>query len=185
MPSNHLTITAPTTRHIAPSERDVEVPAGHHRFVIKQSEPEQVHTFHLRHPETELELVGVVQAEPGETPSLETAVIHHAPHTKAQTTIKTLARHKAEPRYRGMIRIEPNSSGCESYLTHQSLLIGPHAQSWSTPSLEILNNEVKCSHAATIRTITPLDLFYLQSRGLSVEIAQTILIDAFLSDVQN
>jgi Fe-S cluster assembly protein SufD len=84
-----------------------------------------------------------------------------------------------------MIRIEPNSHNCESYLTHSSLLLGTTAQSWTTPSLEILNNEVKCSHAATVRTITDLDLFYLQSRGLSKKTSQNLLIDAFLSDVQS
>lgn len=183
MPSHPFGILKPVVHNLAPHERDIEVPEGRHRFIIEQTTPDQLHTFHLRHPETEVEVVGVVQAAAGEAPSLETAVVHHAPYTKAQTTIKTLARHKAEPRYRGMIRIEPGSNGCESYLTHESLLIGPHAQSWSTPSLEILNNEVKCSHAATIRTLTPLDLFYLQSRGLQAEAAENLLIEAFLHHV--
>lgn len=184
MPTSRLGITPQQTIRVAPGERDIEVPAGHYRYVVTQETPEQSHTFHLRHEGTEINITGVVQAQ-ATAPSLETSVVHHAPHTKAETTIKTLSSHKAEPRYRGMIRIEPDSHDCESYLTHESLLLGQQAQSWSTPSLEILNNEVKCSHAATIRTLTPLDLFYLQSRGISTAEAETILIDAFLADVQN
>lgn len=173
------------TRLIAPSEREIEVGKGQSRFLIRQTEAEQNHTFHLREPESEVFIVGLVEASEKETPSLETTVVHHSPHTRADTVIKTLSRQKAEPRYRGMIRIEKGSSGCQSYLQHHSLLIGESAQSWSTPSLEILNNEVACSHSATIRTITPLDIFYLQSRGLPAAEAEQLLIEAFLSDVQS
>ncbi|HSI20122.1 MAG TPA: SufD family Fe-S cluster assembly protein [Verrucomicrobiae bacterium] len=185
MQSKRLSISEAQTIVVSPSERDIEVPRGTFRYLIKQEEGEQVHTFHLRESDTQVLIVGLVEATDTDTPSLETAVVHHAPRTKAETLIKTLVRDTAGPRYRGMIRIEPGSRECESYLNHHSLLIGSKAQSWTTPSLEILNNGVKCSHAATVRTITPTDLFYLESRGLSPEDSEKLLIEAFLSDVQD
>lgn len=182
MASKTLPLQPVSTRSIRPSEREIEVPAGCHRFVIKQRDGERHHTFHLREAGSEVLIIGLVRAADA-APSLETTVVHHTPHTRAETRVKTLATGMAEPRYRGVIRIEPGSHGCESYLNHDSLLIGDKAQSWTTPSLEILNNEVKCSHAATIRTITKEELFYLESRGLNPAEAETILIDAFLANV--
>jgi Fe-S cluster assembly protein SufD len=117
--------------------------------------------------------------------TLTTTIIHHAPQTKAETLIRTLSQDTAAPRFTGLLQITKGNQGCESYLNHHSLLLGTEAKSWTTPSLEILNNEVKCSHAATIRTITPFDLFYLQSRGLPATEAQNLLIEAFLADVQS
>ncbi len=185
MQSKRLSISQAETIILSPHECDVEVPQGTFRYLVKQQEGEQLYTFHLRESDTQVLIIGLVEASGSATPSLETVVIHHAPRTKAETLIKTLVRDTAGPRYRGMIRIEPGSRECESYLNHHSLLIGSKAQSWTMPSLEILNNEVKCSHAATVRTITPKDLFYLESRGLSPEDAEKLLIEAFLSDVQD
>jgi len=185
MPTKKVLSKKGATTVVTATEQHIEVPAGSHRFVVKQTAEEQKHVFHLRHPETEVSIIGLISVSKNEAPSLETQVIHHSPYTKAETVIKTLSRDKAAPRYRGMIRIEPGSHNCESYLTHNSLLIGEKAQSWSTPSLEILNNEVKCSHAATVRTITPADTFYLQSRGLDAKAAEKVLIEAFTSDVQD
>jgi len=79
--------------------------------------------------------------------------------------------------------MEKAAQGSESYLNHHSLLLGEEARSWTLPSLEILANEVKCSHAATLRSLTDLDLFYPRSRGLSQSEAREMLIEAFLADV--
>jgi Fe-S cluster assembly protein SufD len=185
MSSKRINLSQATTVEIPATTTDIEVPAGEFRYLIKQLPAEQrAHTFHLRHTGSTISIIGLVNAEGDQAPSLETTVVHHAPHTAAETLVKTLSRDAAAPNFRGMIRIESHSTNCESYLNHHSLLIGSNAKSYTVPCLEILNNEVKCSHAATVKTITPLDLFYLQSRGLNPVEAETILIDAFLSDAQ-
>jgi Fe-S cluster assembly protein SufD len=186
MSSKRITPSQAVAVHVAASETDIEVPAGHFRYLIQQAPTEQrAHTFHLRHPGSSISVVGFVNAQGSDAPSLDTTVVHHAAQTSAETLIKTLARNQAAPQFRGLIRIEEGSHSCESYLNHHSLLIGNEAQSYTVPCLEILNNEVKCSHAATVKTITPLDLFYLQSRGLAAAEAEATLIEAFLSDAQS
>ena len=154
-----------------------------HYHIFQDSGDEQTYTFHLRHPHSQTRITGLVTAHTS-TPNLKTQVIHHAPHTRAETIIRTLADGTAQPRYTGLIRIEEAAQQSESYLNHHSLLIGEEAQSWTTPSLEILANEVKCSHAATVRTITEEDLFYARSRGIAPDDARKLLIDAFIHDVQ-
>jgi Fe-S cluster assembly protein SufD len=165
---------------------EVDVPAGDSRFMIRHTaEADISHTFHLREPESRVTVVGFVDARGDAAATLTTTIIHHAPQTKAETLIRTLSQDTAAPRFTGLLQITKGNQGCESYLNHHSLLLGTEAKSWTTPSLEILNNEVKCSHAATIRTITPFDLFYLQSRGLPATEAQNLLTEAFLADVQS
>jgi Fe-S cluster assembly protein SufD len=160
----------------------IEVSSGSHHYHV--AEPADF-TFHLRHSGSQLRITGLIDARGLSAPRLTTTVVHHAPETKAETLVRTLSRDEATPSYAGLIRIENGAQGCESYLNHHSLLIGDVARSHTVPSLEILANEVKCSHAATIRTITDEDLFYLRSRGISANEARETLIHAFLSDVQS
>lgn len=166
------------------SVQEIEVPAGETRYTLHQTGNEAAHyRFHLRQPGSKVLITGLIKAQGEETPSLTTETIHHTPTTLAETQLRTVAYGSAHPRYEGLIKIAPGAHGCESYLNHHSLLLGEQAKSWTRPSLEIQNNEVKCSHAATVRTVTKLDLFYLRSRGLSPEEATELLVDAFTAEV--
>lgn len=174
--SEHLKATI-----IQPDEVDIEVPAGESHYHVEQTNGERTHTLHLRHPGTIVRISGIVTTK--DASNLATTIIHHAPHTKAETLIRTLGTGKSQSTFRGLIKIEEDAAGCESYLNHHSLLFDD-ARSWTWPALEIGNNEVKCSHAATVKTITPLDLFYARSRGIPTDEAKKIMIEAFFSDVQ-
>ena len=163
----------------------IEVPAGESRFHILQNDSGnqlQHYVFHLRHPGSTVWVTGQVEVAGESTPSLTTDIIHHVPETRAETLIRTLSAEQAAPRYQGLIHILPGAQNCESYLNHHSLLLGERAKSWTLPSLEIEADQVKCSHAATIRTLTELDLFYLRSRGLDRASAEKLLIEAFLAE---
>jgi Fe-S cluster assembly protein SufD len=128
-------------------------------------------------------ITSTIIARGDDHPSLSTEVVHHTPHTRAETHIRTVVFDAAHPAYSGTIHIAKGAHDCESYLNHHTLLLGEKAQSRTRPSLEILNDQVKCSHAATIRTITDLDLFYLRSRGISPEEGRDMLIEAFLTPI--
>ena len=169
----------------AASPQEIEVPAGNSLYYLRQAsaDPEYRYVFHLRHPGCQLRIRGLVEATGQDAPRLETQVIHHLPDTRAETLVRTISRDAAQPRYQGLIRILPQAHGCESYLNHHSLLLGTTARSWTLPSLEILADQVRCSHAATLRCLEPGDLFYLRSRGLDQEEARQALIAAFLADV--
>lgn len=164
---------------------EIEVPAGEHRYVLKTSNNQpQEYVFHLRYPHSQALITGLVTAKEENAPSLVTKVIHHSPETKAETLIRTLAFDAAAPRYQGVIIMEKGAHNAESYLNHHSLLLGEKAKSWTLPSLEIKADQVRCSHAATVKTITNLDLFYLRSRGLNPEEGKKLLIEAFTADIE-
>jgi len=174
----------------AQAVQEIEVPAGesHFRFLpAKNSDQnwQQDFIFHIRHPQSRLLLTGFVEARGESASRLRTTVIHHVGQTQAETLLRTLAYDNSAPRYEGTIKILPEAQGVESYLNHHSLLLGTPAKSWTRPSLESDADQVKCSHAATIRTSTDADLFYLRSRGLDPATAKELLIKAFLADVSN
>ena len=81
-----------------------------------------------------------------------------------------------------MIIIEEKAKECESFLNHHTLAFD-EAKSYSWPALEIKNNEVRCSPAATTKTVTDNDLFYFRTRGISKEVARTTLIESFCNDL--
>ena len=159
---------------------EIEVPAWETTYHIHQAGE---YVFHLREVGCKLTVRGLVKAKGSDHPELKTEVIHHVGGTWADVLIRTLSEDQAAPRFQGLIRIMPGAHGSESYLQHHSLLLGETATSWSLPSLEILADQVKCSHAATLRTLTEDDLFYPRSRGISPEEARELLIQAFLADV--
>jgi Fe-S cluster assembly protein SufD len=169
--------------------QEIEVPAGESHFRISQQggsadpEDDRELTFHLRHPGSLLRVSGIVEAAGEWTPRLRIRLLHHAPETRAETLVRTLSRDKAHPSFEGLIEIMPGADGVESYLNHHSLLLGTRAKSRTVPSLEIKADQVKCSHAATIRTITEEDLFYPRSRGFGLQEAEALLIEAFVADV--
>ena len=186
MENKHIkALTNKNSTRLPATGGEVEVPVGSHQYHIEQKNSgDAEYIFHLRHPETEVLVTGLVKATGESAPRLSTKMVHHAGHTKAETLIRTLATDQATPHYEGLIKIEEGAQQCESYLNHHSLLLGETASSWTLPSLEIGANEVKCSHAATVRTITDADLFYLRSRGIGKDEARDVLVEAFLSDVQ-
>lgn len=159
---------------------DIVVPHQGAAYVIEQVSDEATFRFRLVAPETAVQIFAAVRT--AGAPALRIEIIHEALRTRAETLVRTLATGAATPKFQGLIRIEPGASQCESYLNHHSLVFD-QAKSYTWPALEIENNDVKCSHAATVKTITDADLFYLRSRGIPVKEARKTLIDAFFADL--
>ncbi len=107
-------------------------------------------------------------------------VIHKAAHTTAQTTLKGVAKDQSRIRFFGRIKIEPNCPGIQSFLEERILLLSDKASAEAVPELEILSDDVKCSHAASISQIPEEHLFYLQSRGISRKDAEELVTEGFL-----
>lgn len=167
----------------AEGEQHIEAPPGDSHYCFTQQRGTAQFVFHLRYPGQRVTVRGLVTPAEGGLAELQTQMLHHSPNTYANTLVKTLGTTASTSRYRGLIRINEGCSNSESYLSHHSLLLHPQAFSWTVPSLEILNDQVKCSHAATIRTINEQELFYPRSRGLSKDEAKEMIIRAFVADV--
>lgn len=113
--------------------------------------------------------------------NIEVYIVHKAPHTTAQTMLKGVAFDYAQLRFFGRIIIDPGCPDTQSFLEERILLMSNTAKAEAVPELEILSDDVKCSHAASISRVPEEHLFYLQSRGIKPELAEQLVIDGFLA----
>ena len=105
--------------------------------------------------------------------------IHAAPHTRSDIAGKGVLNGKAKAIYRGLVRIENEAPSSDGYQKEDVLMLSEEAEANSIPQLEIDNNEVKCSHAATTSNIDSDQLFYLMSRGIEKEEATKLIVSGF------
>jgi len=107
---------------------------------------------------------------------------HHATgRTVSNIDFKVVLRDRALSAYTGLIRIDRASKTCEAYQGNRNLLLNKGTKVETIPELEILNEDVKCSHGATIGPIDPLSVFYLTSRGIDRDDAVRMIVSGFVA----
>lgn len=111
---------------------------------------------------------------------LASNLIHNAPSTIGRVLEKSVLKDTSKSLFKGMIRIETGAAHSESYLAGHSILLDKGAKSDSIPGLEILTNDVKATHSASVAQMDEEQLFYLASRCLSKSEAQKIIVEGFL-----
>ena len=108
---------------------------------------------------------------------------HIAPHTTSDFAFKGALRDRATTVWRGMIRVEPDAQKTNAYQENRNLLLSRDAHADSIPGLEILANDVRCTHGATLGQVDREQLFYLMTRGLSRGEAERLIVRGFFQDV--
>ena len=108
---------------------------------------------------------------------------HIAPNTTSDFAFKGALRDEASTVWRGMIRVEKEAQKTNAYQENRNLLLSNTAHADSIPGLEILANDVRCTHGATIGRVDRNELFYLMTRGLSRAEAERLIVRGFFQDV--
>jgi Fe-S cluster assembly protein SufD len=108
---------------------------------------------------------------------------HEAPSTTSDFAFKGALRDKATSVWRGMIRVEPDAQKTNAYQENRNLLLSPQAHADSIPGLEIMANDVRCTHGATISPVNRDELFYAMARGLSRAAAERLIVRGFFQDI--
>ena len=108
---------------------------------------------------------------------------HIAPNTTSDFAFKGALRDEARTVWRGMIRVEPDAQKTNAYQENRNLLLSKTAHADSIPGLEILANDVRCTHGATLGQVDREQLFYLMARGLSRSEAERLIVRGFFQDV--
>lgn len=106
---------------------------------------------------------------------------HNACHTTSDINFKVVLKDKALSAYTGLIKIEHDAKTCEAYQENRNLLLNSGCKAEAIPELEILNEDVMCSHGATIGPIDPEMIFYLLSRGISKKEAVRMIVSGFVT----
>ncbi len=108
---------------------------------------------------------------------------HIAPNTTSDFAFKGALRDEASTVWRGMIRVEHEAQKTNAYQENRNLLLSNAAHADSIPGLEILANDVRCTHGATLGQVDREQLFYLMTRGLSRSEAERLIVRGFFQDV--
>jgi Fe-S cluster assembly protein SufD len=108
---------------------------------------------------------------------------HCASDTWSDLLYKNSLNHKAKSIFQGMIRVEPEGQRTDAYQTNRNLLLSAAAEADSMPGLEILNDDVKCSHGATAGQVDEELLFYMRARGIPPQEAKHLLVMGFFEEV--
>ena len=107
---------------------------------------------------------------------------HLAPSTTSDFAFKGALRDNARAVWRGMIRVEQDAQKTNAYQENRNLLLSKTAHADSIPGLEILANDVRCTHGATLGQVDREQLFYLQTRGLTRSEAERLIVRGFFQD---
>ena len=113
----------------------------------------------------------------------DTYQLHAAPDTTSDFAFKGALRDTAATVWRGMIRVEEGAQKTNAYQENRNLLLSKTATANSIPGLEILANDVRCTHGATLSQVDREQLFYLMARGLPRAQAERLIVRGFFQDV--
>ncbi len=108
---------------------------------------------------------------------------HLSPHTASDLLYKNALDDRARSIFGGLIRVEPHAHFTDAYQKVRNLLLSDDSEANSMPGLEILADNVRCTHGATSGQIDKDELFYLRTRGISVPVAQRLIVTGFLNEV--
>ncbi|WP_187369354.1 Fe-S cluster assembly protein SufD [Baekduia soli] len=108
---------------------------------------------------------------------------HAAADTVSDLAFRGLVSGRSTAVWRGMIKVDPGAQRTDAFQEARNLLIGNKAHADAIPGLEILADDVRCTHAAAIAQIDPEQIFYLRSRGLERPVAERLVVEGFLGAV--
>jgi Fe-S cluster assembly protein SufD len=114
-----------------------------------------------------------------------TTMDHAQGHGRSRQLHKTIVDGAARAVFNGKVIVRRGAQLTDSTQESRNLLLSDRARVDTKPQLEILADDVKCSHGATVGQLEPDQLFYLQSRGLSASLARSLLTYAFGAQVIN
>jgi Fe-S cluster assembly protein SufD len=108
---------------------------------------------------------------------------HNAPHTTSDLLFKGALRDKGRSVWQGMIYVAPGAQKADGYQANRNLVLNRGARADSIPGLEILADDVRCTHGATVGQLEEEHIFYLMARGLPREEAERLVVDGFFDPV--
>ena len=112
-----------------------------------------------------------------------TRIDHAHPDCVTEESFRGVLDGRAHGVFQGLIRVAPHAIGTDARQKNQVLLLSDHAVADTKPELEILADDVKCAHGATVGDIDADALFYLMSRGLPEATARGMLITGFIGEL--
>lgn len=139
--------------------------------------------FDIHSEGIDLNIFGLYTGQGKDMFKVTTTQLHATPSSKSNLLIKGVFDGESVFTYQGLIRIEKKANASHAYQKNQNILMSPRVFVSSKPDLEILANDVFCTHGSTTGRLNDEAQLYLQSRGLEKKEAEKILITGFIQDI--
>ena len=138
----------------------------------------------LAAPGSDSEMLGLYFADSSQVLDHHTLQDHIAPNAHSDLLYKGALRDESLAVFSGLIRVEPGAQKTDAYQTNRNLILGTdEAMAVSLPNLEIMADDVKCSHGSTTGQVDDVELFYLMSRGIPRGEAEKLVVFGFFGEV--
>lgn len=134
-------------------------------------------------PDAYAEINGMSLSGGDQTVDMRTTIHHIAHGTTSRQTQKNMVGGRATATFKGRIRVEQSAQQTDSEQLARTLLLSDMAKIWAIPSLEIIADDVSCTHGATISDLSEEEMFYLRSRGLDRTLSRNMLMYAFVDEI--
>lgn len=108
---------------------------------------------------------------------------HFAPHCTSDLLFKGALKGKSRSVWQGMIYVAPGAQKTDGYQANRNLVLDDQARADSIPGLEILADDVRCTHGATVGKLEQEPLFYLKSRGIPQKEAEQLVVEGFFDPI--
>lgn len=142
-----------------------------------------VFSFVIKSSGVHLNIYGLLIGQNDDVFTIKTIQKHQAPASSSNLLIKGVFTGESKMRYQGLIRIEKEGQQSHAYQKNQNLILSPNTFVESKPFLEILANDVFCTHGSTTGKINEDSLYYLQTRGVPKKQAELLIVRGFMNDV--
>jgi Fe-S cluster assembly protein SufD len=129
------------------------------------------------------EVVGLYFGEGDQTLDYRLLIDHEGKNTTSDVFLKGAVEDDAQSVFTGLLRIEKDAVRTSTFETNRNLVLSENAKAHSVPNLEILCDDVVCGHGSSVGPLEKEHLYYLQSRGLSRDRAERLLIRGFFQEV--
>jgi Fe-S cluster assembly protein SufD len=152
--------------------------------VLTAFDPKQIDsrvTVRLQGSGAQATIIGIVVGKQEGNVKIHTLQKHEAPQTTSNLLVKSALFGNARCIIDGGIRVEKKAQKTDAYQRNENLLLSEDAYAESKPSLEILANDVRCTHGATVGPVSKEELWYLATRGISSKKAERIIVEGFFA----
>jgi Fe-S cluster assembly protein SufB len=137
-------------------------------------------SVYLMEPGAKGDVLSVAFAGTGQHQDAGGKMVHVAPNTTSTITSKSISKAGGRTSYRGLVKVYPGAHGVKSFVKCDALLLDDESISDTYPYIECDENDVTIGHEATVSKVSDEQLFYLMSRGIPLNEAETMIVNGFI-----
>jgi Fe-S cluster assembly protein SufB len=137
-------------------------------------------SVYLMEPGAKGDVLSVAFAGKGQHQDAGGKMIHVAPNTTSTITSKSISKNGGRTSYRGHIKVYPGANNCKSFVKCDALLLDDESRSDTYPYNDVEAENVTLGHEATVSKVSDEQLFYLMSRGITLNEAETMIVNGFI-----